>query len=352
MKMFIGASIIVSVFLMIYVFLQYTVINQDNVYHDDEQKGLNKQIVINFSHVVAENTPKGLAAQKFAEIVNQKSDGKVKIEVYSNGVLYSDDEELAALRRNDVQMIAPSISKLTDLSPTWQLFDLPFIFDDYSEAKQVFTGKIGQDLLSTLQEKNIKGLALWSNGFKQMTSNTKPLLHPADFQGQTFRIMPSEVIKKQFELLGAKPQAVSFNKVYQSLERQEFDGQENTISNIYSKRLYELQKYMTISNHGYLGYAVLMDQKYWDSLPEDVKQLLSDAMVETTNWIWTQSKMMNDEQLQQIKNKSGMRVYYLNDTQKAEWKKQFNSLYQSFENNATKQTLDIIQQIKNIESKK
>jgi C4-dicarboxylate-binding protein DctP len=109
---------------------------------------------------------------------------------------------------------------------------------------------------------------------------------------------------------------------------------------------------MTISNHGYLGYAVLMDEKYWDSLPEDVKQLLSDAMVETTNWIWTQSKMMNDEQLQQIKNKSGMRVYYLNDLQKAEWKKQFNSLYQSFENNATKQTLDIIQQIKNIESKK
>ena len=157
--------------------------------------------MINFSHVVAENTPKGLAAQKFAEIVNQKSDGKVKIEVYSNGVLYSDDEELAALRRNDVQMIAPSISKLTDLSPTWQLFDLPFIFDDYSEAKQVFTGKIGQDLLSTLQEKNIKGLALWSNGFKQMTSNTKPLLHPADFQGQTFRIMPSEVIKNNSNFL-------------------------------------------------------------------------------------------------------------------------------------------------------
>ncbi len=202
----------------------------EHVVYDDEQKGLQKQIVIYFSHVVAENTPKGLAAQKFAELVKEKTNGRVKVEVFPNGSLYSDEEEIDALLRGDVQMIAPSVSKVTQLLPEWQVIDLPFIFESYDDVERAFTGEVGKRLLAMLEKKEMKGLALWGNGFKQVTSNRRLLIEPSDFSGLKFRVMPSEIIEKQFQLLGAKPIVVPFNHVYESLEKHAFDGQENTIS--------------------------------------------------------------------------------------------------------------------------
>lgn len=305
-------------------------VGREPLVYDDEQKGLQNQIIIYFSHVVAENTPKGLAAQKFAELVEQKTDGRVKVEVFPNGSLYSDGEELDALLRGDVQMIAPSFSKVTELVPEWQVLDLPFLFRDEDDVCRVFTGEIGAELLGMLEAKKIKGLALWSNGFKQMMSTTRPLIAPDDFRGLRFRIMPSEVIEKQFRLLGGEPVAVSFDHVYRALEQHEFDGQENTISNIYSKSFYKFQPYITISNHGYLGYAVMMNQAFWDHLPKDIQQKITEAMAEATQWNLQESKAQNERELQQLKRREDVHLYLLSETEKRRWERKLAPLYQEF----------------------
>ncbi|MBB5326314.1 C4-dicarboxylate-binding protein DctP [Anoxybacillus tepidamans] len=305
--------------------------SSEPIVYDDEQKGLNQQIVIYFSHVVAENTPKGLAAQKFAQLVEEKTNGRVKVEVFPNGSLYSDEEEIDALLRGDVQMIAPSVSKVTQLIPEWQVLDLPFIFENYGDVEKVFTGEVGKNLLAMLERKGIKGLALWGNGFKQMTSNRHPLVEPSDFSSLKFRVMPSEVIERQFQLLGAKPIVVPFNRVYESLEKHEFDGQENTISNIYSKSFYQFQPYLTISNHGYLGYAVMVNKVFWDHLPKDIQEKMMEAMQETTAWNLTQSKEQNEEELAQMKQNPRMHIYELTEKERETWKQKFMPLYQEFE---------------------
>ncbi|MBW7642394.1 TRAP transporter substrate-binding protein [Geobacillus thermoleovorans] len=305
-------------------------LGREPLVYDDEQKGLKKQIIIYFSHVVAENTPKGLAAQKFAELVEQKTNGRVKVEVFPNGSLYSDGEELDALLRGDVQMIAPSFSKVTELVPEWQVLDLPFLFRDEDDVRRVFTGKVGAELLRMLEAKGIKGLAFWSNGFKQMMSTTRPLIAPDDFRGLRFRIMPSEVIEKQFRLLGGEPVAVSFDRVYQELEQHKFDGQENTISNIYSKGFYKFQPYITISNHGYLGYAVMMNQSFWDSLPKDIQQKMTEAMAEATRWNLEQSKEQNERELKQLERREDVFLYRLSEEEKRKWEQKFATLYDEF----------------------
>jgi tripartite ATP-independent transporter DctP family solute receptor len=309
----------------------YSNLSGSNIILDDEQEGLNEQIVIYFSHVVAENTPKGLAAKKFEQLVEEKTNGRVKVEVFPNGALFSDEEEMDALMRGDVQMIAPSFSKITEYIPEWQVLDLPFIFEDYRDVEQVFTGGTGKKLLSMLEKKGIKGLALWSNGFKQMISNRHLLIEPHDFANLKFRIMPSEVIEKQFLLLGAEPVVVPFNHVYRSLEKHEFDGQENTISNIYSKGFYKFQSYMTVSNHGYLGYAVMMNEQFWKSLPKDIQQQILAAMEETTVWNLKQSKQQNEQQLVDMKKNSEMKIYELTEEEREKWKDKFTPLYKEFE---------------------
>ncbi|WLR50314.1 TRAP transporter substrate-binding protein [Bacillus tianshenii] len=297
---------------------------------DDEQEGLSEQIVINFSHVVAENTPKGLAAQKFAEIVKEKTDGKVKVEVFPNGMLYSDGEEIDALLRGDVEMIAPAFSKLTELSSEWQVLDLPYLFETHEDVKRAFEGEIGDILLKKLEDHQIKGLALWSNGFKQMTSNEGPLREPEDFRGQRFRIMPSNVLREQFEMLDVQPSSTPFNKVYNNLDTRYLDGQENTISNIYSKRFYQVQNYLTISNHGYLGYGVLTNKKFWDNLPNDVQSDIQEAMDETTAWIFKQSAHLNEQQLLRIRQHSDIQIYELTYDERKKWRAYFEPLYQDF----------------------
>lgn len=303
----------------------------EHVVYDDEQKGLQKQIVIYFSHVVAENTPKGLAAQKFAELVKEKTNSRVKVEVFPNGSLYSDEEEIDALLRGDVQMIAPSVSKVTQLLPEWQVLDLPFIFESYDDVERAFTGEVGKRLLAMLEKKEMKGLALWGNGFKQMTSNRRLLIEPSDFSGLKFRVMPSEIIEKQFQLLGAKSIVVPFNHVYESLEKHAFDGQENTISNIYSKNFYQFQPYLTISNHGYLGYAVIVNQHFWEKLPKDIQQNIAEAMQETIAWNLNQSRKQNEAELEKMKQNPKMHIYELTKKEQEVWKQKFSPLYDEFE---------------------
>ncbi|WVX84323.1 DctP family TRAP transporter solute-binding subunit [Niallia oryzisoli] len=298
---------------------------------DEEQQGLKDQITIIFSHVVAENTPKGLAAQKFAELVYEKTDGRVKVEVYPNGILYSDHNELDALKRGKIQMIAPSYTNMTELVPEWKVLDLPFLFHDYDHAKAVFTGETGKELLQYLDSSKLKGLAFWSNGFKQMTSSVHPLLEPADFKNQTFRVMSGDVLKKQFQLLGATPVTASFTDVYSSLEKHQFDGQENTLSNIYSKGLYKFQPYLTLSNHGFLGYSVIINNEFWSRIPSDIQQQITEAMLETTLWNMDESKKMNEIQLEEMKKQADVSIYELPIEAKRRWIEKFKPLYEELE---------------------
>ncbi|MGM0875574.1 MAG: DctP family TRAP transporter solute-binding subunit [Bacillota bacterium] len=329
MKYLIGSSLLVIIMILCIFFYPFDQFRHEEISYDDEQEGLSEQIVIRFSHVVAENTPKGLAAQKFAELAAEKTDGLVKVEVVPNGALYTDEEELNALKENNVQMIAPSLSKMTKLAPEWGLFDLPFLFKNNEDVTSVFLGEIGSNLLRLHEDEDIKGMALWSNGFKQMTSSVGALQKPEDFKGQRFRIMPSQIIEEQFTRLGAVPIVIPFDQVYTSLEEEEFEGQENTISNIYSRRLYELQSHMTISNHGFLGYVVLMNNEFWDSLPKEVQSSLTAAMDETTSWMIDESMKMNKQQLQVIDSKSSIDIHYLSNEERAEWLNKLEPVYQT-----------------------
>lgn len=324
-----------------YYFYQYN--GSQSLSYDDEQEELKSHITIRFSHVVAENTPKGLAAQKFAELVSEKTKGQVEVEIYQNGILYSDDDEYEALQNGDIQMIAPSFSKLINTVPEWKVLDLPFIFERETQAKAVFTGETSEQLLSMVTDPKVTGLGFWSNGFKQMTSNETALLEPDDFQGQTFRVMPGPIIAEQFRLLKANTIVMSFNEVYQVLETKKIDGQENTLSNIYSNRLYKVQQHLTISNHGYLGYAVMVNEEFWESLPDDIQKKIRQAMIETTKWNMKESVHMNAQQLQEIQKNSPIQIHYLTEQQKQKWLQTFQPLYQKAENEVGNKLIKQIQ---------
>ena len=303
----------------------------EEIVYDDDQEGLQDQIVFTFSHVVAENTPKGLAANKFAELVNEKSGGKIKIEVFPNGSLYSDIEEIEALQNGDVQFIAPSTSKLGMLSSEWGVLDLPYAFTNYVAVKKGLNGSIGTQLFDSLKKNQLKGLAYWTNGFKQITTNQGPVRDPDDLKGQDLRIMQSDVIEDQFKLLGATPHQESFNSTFQLLENNIVDGEENTISNIYSKKFYNVQDYLTISSHGYLGYAVMTEEHFWNAQTSETRRILTEAMKETTEWNETYAEEMNKEQLEEIKKNSSIKIYELSDKEKKEWMKRLDPVYRQYE---------------------
>ncbi|WP_017756192.1 TRAP transporter substrate-binding protein [Calidifontibacillus oryziterrae] len=328
MKSFIVTSIVIIV-CFIFIVFKGIGIGEESITstYDDEQEGLNEQIVINFSHVVAENTPKGLAAQKFSNLVQEKTEGKVKVEVFPNGELYSDSDELQALIRGEVEMIAPSFSNITPYETEWLVLDLPFLFKDDDHVEKVLNGEIGKKLLGEIKNRDVKGLAFWPNGFKQMTSNKGPLIEPVDFRGLRFRIMPSKGLEEQFRMLGARTNVMPFNQVYRNFETRYIDGGENTISNIYSKRFYTVQEYMTLSNHGYLGYAVLINQAFWDSLSKDIQEAIIVAMDETTDWLFEHNVEINEQQLRAIRNGSDIQIHELTEEERKKWIDFFEPMY-------------------------
>ena len=237
-------------------------------------------IVIKFSHVVAPNTPKGLGAEKFKELAEKYTNGKVKVEVYPNSTLYKDKEELEALQLGAVQMLAPSNSKFGPIGiKDFEVFDLPFLLPNLASLRKVTEGPIGKKMLTLLDSKGMVGLAYWDNGFKQMSAN-KPLHLPEDYKGLKFRIQSSKVLEAQFRLLGATPQVMAFSEVYQALQTGVVDGQENTPSNMYTQKMDEVQKFTTLTNHGYIGYVVVVNKKFWEGLPADIRGQLEKAMKE------------------------------------------------------------------------
>src|SRR5215471_5779838 len=284
-------------------------------------------IVIKFSHVVAANTPKGKAAEKFKELAEKYTDGKVKVEVYPNSTLYKDKEELEALQLGAVQMLAPSNSKFGPIGiKEFEVFDLPYLLPDTKALRKITEGPLGARLLKLLDAKGMTGLAYWDNGFKQMTANKK-LISPADYKGLKFRIQSSKVLEAQFRALGAIPQVMAFSDVYQALETGVVDGQENTWSNIYTQKMHEVQKYATITNHGYIGYVVVVNKKFWDGLPADVRAGCEKAMKEATAYGNAQSQKENEEALADIIKTGKSEIVKLTPDQDAAMRKAMEGVY-------------------------
>ncbi|KJC50629.1 C4-dicarboxylate ABC transporter [Bradyrhizobium sp. LTSP849] len=284
-------------------------------------------IIIKFSHVVATDTPKGKASEKFKELAEKYTGGKVKIEVYPNSSLYKDKEELEALQLGSVQMLAPSNSKFGPLGiREFEVFDLPYILPDLKTLRKVTEGPLGLRLLKLLDSKGITGLAYWDNGFKQMSANKK-LVTPADYQGVKFRIQSSRVLQAQFKALGSLPQVMAFGEVYQALQTGVVDGQENTWSNIYTQKMHEVQKYITETNHGYIGYVVIVNKKFWDELPADIRDQLSKAMKEATDFNNAQSQKENDDAFAEIKKSGKSEIIKLTPEQDEAMRKAMEPVY-------------------------
>ncbi len=280
-----------------------------------------QEVVIKFSHVVAPNTPKGKGADRFKELAEKYTAGKVKVEVYPNSQLYKDKEELEALQLGAVQMLAPSLAKFGPLgAKEFEIFDLPFIFPSKEALVKVTNGAIGKALFKKLEDKGIIGLAYWDNGFKIMSAN-KPLKSPDDFLGLKMRIQSSKVLEAQMKALGALPQVMAFSEVYQGLQTGVVDGTENPPSNMYTQKMHEVQKYATLSDHGYLGYAVIVNKKFWDGLPADIRGNLEKAMAEATTYANDIAQKENDDALAAMKASGKTEFYTLTAAEKAAWMK-------------------------------
>jgi C4-dicarboxylate-binding protein DctP len=278
-------------------------------------------IVIKFSHVVATDTPKGQAAERFKQLAEKATHGRVKVELYPNSQLYKDKEELEALQLGAVQMLAPSLAKFGPLgAKEFEVFDLPYIFPNKAALYAVTEGPIGKGLLQKLEPKGITGLAYWDNGFKVMSAN-KPMKMPADFKGLKMRIQASKVIDAQMRALGANPQVLAFSEVYQALQTGVVDGTENPPSNIYTQKMHEVQKFITMSNHGYLGYAVIVNKKFWDGLPADIRTSLEAAMREATTYEKAIAQRDNDMAMDAIKKTGKTEIYNLSAAEQAAWRK-------------------------------
>jgi C4-dicarboxylate-binding protein DctP len=267
-------------------------------------------IVIKFSHVVAPETPKGKGSIKFKELAEKYTDGKVKVEIYPNSQLYKDNEEVDALQLGAVQMLAPSLSKFGPLGAReFEAFDLPYLFPDKEALRKVTDGPLGRELLQRLEGKGILGLAFWDNGFKILSANRR-IDNPEDMLGLKLRIQSSKVIEAQMKALGALPQVLAFSEAYHALQTGVVDGTENPPSNMYTQKMYEVQKYATVTNHAYNGYAVIANKKFWDGLPADIRGNLERAMREATDYVNTIAQQENDAAMEAMR-KAGTTEFHI-----------------------------------------
>src|SRR5689334_15426308 len=305
-------------------------------------------IVIKFSHVVANDTPKGKGALKFKELAEKYTNGKVKIQVYPNSSLYKDKEEIEALQLGSVQMLAPSTAKFAPLGvKEFEALDLPWLFKDDETYAQAMKGQVGKWLFQKLETKGITGLAYWDNGFHMVSAN-RPLAKPADFEGLKFRISGSKIADQYFRILGSIPQIMAFSEVYQALQTGVVDGCENTPSNYLTQKFFEVQKDITVSYHAHLQYAVIVNSKFWSGLPADIRGELTKAMDEATDYTNSIARKENEDALEDIKKSGKTTLHYLNDAQKAAWQKAMAPTYKWAEGRVGKEVLDLLAKELNI----
>ena len=296
-------------------------------------------IVIKFSHVVAVDTPKGKGADYFKKLAEERTKGRVKVEVYPNSSLFKDGEEMEALQLGSVQMLAPSVAKFGPLGVReFEVFDLPYMFDSFDELHKVTEGSVGKSLFQKLESKGILGLAFWDNGFKEMSAN-KPIRVPADYKGLKMRIQSSKVLGDEIKALGAIPQVMAFSEVYQALQTGVVDGTENPPSNFYTQKMHEVQKYLAMTDHGVIEYAVITNKKFWDALPADIRTTLEGAMKDATKYANDIAKKENDDALEAVKKSGKTEIITLTAEQKAAMKKALVSVHKENESRVGKDTL-------------
>ena len=288
------------------------------------------EIVIKFSHVTnTDKHPKGIAAALLAKRVNEEMNGKACMQVFPNSSLYDDDKVLEAILLGDVQMAAPSLSKFETFTKKFRLFDLPFLFSDISAVDRYQNSADGQKLLRAMVRKGLLGLAFWHNGMKQMSAN-RPLLWPEDVRGLKFRVQASDVLVAQFEALGANPQKMAFREVYGALQAGVIDGQENTWSNIYGQKFFEVQDGITETNHGIIDYLVVTGVEWWEGLPDDVRTQLETILKEVTEARNAEATAVNQRNKQLI-IESGATVRTLTPEQRAAWVAAMKPVWKKFE---------------------
>src|SRR5690349_20458585 len=299
-------------------------------------------IVIKFSHVVANDTPKGKGSLKFKELAEKYTNGKVKIEVYPNSTLYKDKEEIEALQLGSVQMLAPSTAKFAPLGvKEFEALDLPWLFKDDKQYQEAMKGEIGKWLFKKLEAKGIIGLGYWDNGFHMVSAN-RPLLHPADFQGLKVRISGSKIADRYFRELGSIPQIMAFSEVYQALQTGVVDGCENTPSNYLTQKFHEVQKHITISYHAHLQYAVIVNSKFWNGLPADIRPQLEKAMVEATDYTNSIARQENEDSLAAIKASGKTTLHDLSDDQRKAWQVAMAPTYKWAKGRVGQEVLDLL----------
>jgi len=297
------------------------------------------EIVIKFAHVTnTDKHPKGIAASLLEKRVNEEMQGKACIQVFPNSSLYNDDQVLEAMLQGDVQLAAPSLSKFETFTKKFRLFDLPFVFEDINAVDRYQTSDDGQKLLKSMERKGLLGLAFWHNGMKQMSAN-KPLISPKDAAGLKFRVQPSDVLVAQFEALGANPQKMAFSEVYGGLQTKVVDGQENTWSNIYGQKFFEVQDGITETNHGIIDYLVVTSTKWWNDLPEDIRNQLGTIMNEVTEARNKEATAVN-EKAKQLVIEAGGTIRALTPAQRKEWVDAMKPVWKKFENEIGLDTIE------------
>jgi C4-dicarboxylate-binding protein DctP len=300
---------------------------------------LAQPIVIKYSHVVADATPKGQAALKFKELAEKKFPGKVEVQVFPNSQLFGDGKEMEALLLGDVQIIAPSLAKFGKYTPKLQVFDLPFLFDDIAAVDRFQDGPAGQALLNSMTKKGIKGLGYLHNGMKQLSAN-KPLKMPDDAKGLKFRIQSSDVLEAQFKAVGGNPQKLAFAEVYQALQTGVVDGTENPWSNTYTKKFHEVQKFIMDSEHGVLDYMVITNNAWWEKLPADIRKGLTEAMTESIKYGNKVAFVEAANYRQKVIDDKKAEVLPMSKAEVQAWRKAMQPVWKKFEPEIGKDLID------------
>jgi C4-dicarboxylate-binding protein DctP len=307
-------------------------------------------ITIKFSHVAAKGTPKNDAAELFKKLAEQRTGGKVRVDVYPNSTLYKDKEELEALQMGAVQMLAPTLSKFGSLGiRDFEVFDLPFLFENRASVQRITNGPLGREMLSVLEPKGIKGLAYWDNGFKMMSAN-KPIRVPGDMRGLKIRIQGSKVIDEQMRSLGAIPQVMSFSEMVQALQTGVVDGAENPPLNFYSQKVYEAQKHLAVTNHGYIGYAVITNKKFWDGLPADIRTTLEGALAEATKMNDNAIERESAAAMEAIQKTGRTAIYRPSAEELAQWRQALLPVHKKMEDRVGKALLARVQKEAGVKS--
>jgi C4-dicarboxylate-binding protein DctP len=301
-------------------------------------------LIVKFSHVTTADSPKGKAATRFAELLAEKTGGRVKVEVYPSSQLYGDKDELEALQAGNVHVIAPSATKLVGFNPSFQIVDMPFLFKNHDAVITFWDGDLGKKLMNSLESKNLQGLAMWENGFKVFTSS-KPIARPEDFKGQKFRTQAGKVLEAQFKALGAGAATIPFGETYTALQQGTVDGQENTWNNIDTQKYEEVQKHLLVSNHGRIDYIVLTNKKWYSALPEDIRKAFDESMAEATAYERELAIQLDKGSEEKLRDSGKMQVVDLSEAERENFIKAMEALYSEFEKTIGKEFIDGARQL-------